>query len=96
MYKANQYIQVLTDTELAYYKQAGVPVQKVKIQFNKIITDLVKGTLDSSLVFSLLTDQLSRSELVDFNNKLSQQVDIVAGDADPLLLLWAALDEYLE
>ena len=96
MYRANQYIQVLTDTELAYYKQAGVPVQKVKIQSNKIITDLVKGTLDSSLVFSLLTDQLSRSELVDFNNKLSQQVDIVAGDADPLLLLWAALDEYLQ
>ena len=96
MYKANQYIQVLTDTELAYYKQAGVPVQQVRIQFNKIITDLVKGTLDPSIVFSLLTDQLSRSELVAFHDKLNQQVDIVAGDADPLLLLWAALDEYLQ
>ena len=96
MYKANQYIQVLTDTELAYYKQAGVPAQKVRIQFNKIVTDLLNGTLAPSLVFSLLTDQLSRSELVAFNNRLSQQVDILAGDEDPLLSLWAALDEYLE
>lgn len=96
MYKANQYIRVLTDTELAYYKQAGVPVQRVQLHFNRIVSDLLEDKLNSSIVLSLLIDQLSRSELVAFNNRLSQQVDILAGDEDPLLSLWAAIDEYLE
>jgi hypothetical protein len=88
----NRYLRCLSDQQLKYYADQGITKAKIQIQYKPLLNDLRSGTITASLAYTILTNQFDRDDLIRITDRLSNEIDFLCGESDPITELWEALD----